>query len=497
MQRSRQAVASSMVESLAKQNRAAMPTTKKHNMKSTTTTHSTRSGNCGINSAVLLITLLGAMATSALADHNANPGVRPPDRRAFGKTYGEWAAAWQQWAFGIRASQSPFLDDTGQFAGVGQSGPVWFLAGNFGGTSVRNITVPAGKSLFFPVVNSFFIRTEPEEPTDVAGIRAILKGFLPPTYSCEIDGRSVVGLVDYYTESPLFDETLFAANLFGLEPGVYGPAMTAGYYLMVRPLRPGAHTIHFSGLHPNGPGEADDFTLDVTYNITVARPFDPRVVPIDSKLRGRDYGDWAADWFVWSSGIPKAENPVFDMTGEFASVGQHGSVWHLAGTFGGPATRTITVPPGKSLFVPLLNQVLNAPEDVPYARDIATLVGVDPATLTDAEAMRLAVNWNMDHATSLSLTVDGVEVQDPWQYRAETDVFPLVLSDIFEDFGYPAGPREVNVGDGYWVLLRPLKAGAHTIRIQSALKYSTADGDPFDFDFSLDVLYNLTVGNQH
>ncbi len=238
-------------------------------MKSIMTTHRARSGNCGIKSAVLLISLLGAMATSALADRNSNPGIRPPEKKTYGKTYGQWAAAWQQWAFSIPADQSPFLDETGASAGAGQSGPVWFLAGNFGGETVRNITVPSGKSLFFPVVNSFFIRTEPEEPTDVAGIRPILLGFLPPTYACEIDGRSVQDLEDYYTESPLFTQRLFADNIFGIAPGKYGPAMTLGYYLMVNPLRPGSHTIHFSGLHPNGPGEDDDFTLDVTYNITV------------------------------------------------------------------------------------------------------------------------------------------------------------------------------------------------------------------------------------
>jgi hypothetical protein len=238
-------------------------------MKSTKTTYSTRSANCGFKSALLLIALLGAMATSALAGRNPNPGIRPPDKTSFARTYGQWAAAWQQWAFSIPAVQSPFLDETGASAAAGQSGPVWFLAGNFGGQTVRNITVPEDKTLFFPVVNAFFIRTEPTEPTDVNGIRAILQGFLPAIYSCEIDGRSVVDLPDYYTESPLFNETLFADNLFGLEPGVYGPAMNIGYYLMVKPLAPGTHTIHFSGFLAGDIPE-HDFSLDVTYNITVA-----------------------------------------------------------------------------------------------------------------------------------------------------------------------------------------------------------------------------------
>jgi hypothetical protein len=244
-------------------------------MKSSSTTHTVRSENSGIKSTVLLLALLAAMTAGALADRNANPGIVPPNKKAYGKTYGQWAAAWQQWAFGIPAAQSPFLDETGEFAGAGQSGPVWFLAGNFGGESVRNITVPPCKALFFPVVNSFFIRTEPTEPTDVAGIRAILQGFLVgASFSCEIDGRSVADLEDYYSESPLFNETLFADNLFGLDPGVYGPAMTLGYYLMIKPLQSGTHTIHFAALLPNGAGEEDDFRLDVTYNITVGREHD-------------------------------------------------------------------------------------------------------------------------------------------------------------------------------------------------------------------------------
>ena len=38
---------------------------------------------------------------------------------------------------------------------VGQSGSVWFLAGIFGGGSAtRTCAVPAGKALYFPVLNS-------------------------------------------------------------------------------------------------------------------------------------------------------------------------------------------------------------------------------------------------------------------------------------------------------------------------------------------------------
>ena len=36
-----------------------------------------------------------------------------------------------------------------------RAGPVWFLAGNLGGSSTRTVTIPAGTALFFPVVNTF------------------------------------------------------------------------------------------------------------------------------------------------------------------------------------------------------------------------------------------------------------------------------------------------------------------------------------------------------
>ena len=67
------------------------------------------------------------------------------------------AAQWWQWALGTPASENPLTDTTGQFAAVNQSpsGRIWFLAGNFGGTTVRTITVPKGAALFFPIVNVF------------------------------------------------------------------------------------------------------------------------------------------------------------------------------------------------------------------------------------------------------------------------------------------------------------------------------------------------------
>ena len=68
-------------------------------------------------------------------------------------TYGEWTARWWQWLYSIPEERNPAADETGANCHEGQSGPVWFLAGTFGGLNERVCTIPAGKSLLFPVVN--------------------------------------------------------------------------------------------------------------------------------------------------------------------------------------------------------------------------------------------------------------------------------------------------------------------------------------------------------
>ena len=59
---------------------------------------------------------------------------------------------WWQWAFSIPSAQNPIADQNGGGCMIGQRGSLWFLAG-FGGTTTRTCSVPAGLTLFFPVIN--------------------------------------------------------------------------------------------------------------------------------------------------------------------------------------------------------------------------------------------------------------------------------------------------------------------------------------------------------
>ena len=79
------------------------------------------------------------------------------------------------------------------------------------------------------------------------------------------------------------------------------------------------------------------------------------VAPMGSLPEGQTYGRWAAQWQEWVVGIPAAENPLTDATGQNCGQRQVDRVWFLAGTSGSdPVVRACDVPADKALFFPLI-----------------------------------------------------------------------------------------------------------------------------------------------
>src|SRR5438105_7459590 len=108
---------------------------------------------------------LGVMLSATVAfgqNGNPNPGVHPPNSKPYGLTYDQWSARWWQWIFSIPSAVNPNLEGTAldpdpttvHDCAQGQSGQVWFLGGRFnsGPTTERACTIPAGRSLLFPVL---------------------------------------------------------------------------------------------------------------------------------------------------------------------------------------------------------------------------------------------------------------------------------------------------------------------------------------------------------
>jgi len=242
---------------------------------------------------IAIVLTLVLVVPSVMAQNSPQipqPKVIATDSAAYGRTYGEWSAAWWQWAFSIPVASHPLFDNGD--CSVGQSGPVWFLGGKFcatgaicSGSATRSCVVPASKALFFPVIN--VEDSAPEEPGfgcgdslppllsgTIAEMRKCDESFIDGTHGLkvDVDGRALLNLKsNFRVQSAQFDITLPSDNLLtaiGEGPfaaGTYSPAVDDGIYVLLPPLSVGSHTLHFQGSFANG------FKESITYNLTVAK----------------------------------------------------------------------------------------------------------------------------------------------------------------------------------------------------------------------------------
>lgn len=229
---------------------------------------------------ILVVVLVLAFVPTILNAQSVGPKVIKPDSITYGKTYGEWSAAWEQWVDSIPLSNHP-LFDRGDCS-VGQSGPVWFLGGKFcanndsscGFTNiVRTCTIPQGKTLYIGVVTSEDSTLEDPTNTQIAGLRAYTAEMidLATDVKLTVDGAAVPDLKERHRVlSPAFSFTLPQDNFLSVlypqafEAGTYFPAVDDGVYVMLSPLTRGQHVIRLSAAFP-----VWDFSFDVTYNLTV------------------------------------------------------------------------------------------------------------------------------------------------------------------------------------------------------------------------------------
>jgi len=202
------------------------------------------------------------------------------------------------------------------------------------------------------------------------------------------------------------------------------------------------------------------------------------IAPIKSNPVGQSYGNWAATWWKWVLGIPLAVNPLMETTGEFCAQGQVGQVWFLAGSIVGTADRSCTVPTGKALFFPLINNFYGA-----FLND-------DPVTRTE-EFVRAAASCTLP--AYISASIDGSPVPNPTEFftdpsGSQSPLFTVQLppGNLFglDEATAPKLQLSPSAEQGYYLFVRPLPPGNHTIRWTAS---GCTSGN------SQDITYHLTV----
>ena len=201
----------------------------------------------------------GAIACAVQAQ-GANELSVSPVEDVDGMSQAEWSRAWWQWAGSFKQSESPVADTTGALCGLKQSGQVWFLAGTYGTRrTVRTCTVPKGKYLFFPLINYVVMPPVGRSVSCMAVMSSAAR--MTEDVSAlvlEVDGVRMENLVAHRQATRgCFDMGALAepkTNVF--------PSAANGYYVMLKPLSPGRHTLNFGGALPSMV-QAVTYTLQV------------------------------------------------------------------------------------------------------------------------------------------------------------------------------------------------------------------------------------------
>lgn len=191
-----------------------------------------------------------------------------------------------------------------------------------------------------------------------------------------------------------------------------------------------------------------------------------QVVQPGQDFSGKSYNELASEWTNWLTVEPIATNPAFDPDGRFCNRNQQGNVWFLASTFGGVVDRTCEIPAGKAIFLSLGGVFVSFAPEFPAADDPCSQMA------TDLEKVRCDVNNDVPVAPGISfeVTLDGEPIGDLFAFRAQSQPGGFTLRvpnpSFLTDLGLAPGDRSTAVADGYFLFLKPLSPGVHTLHLR-------------------------------
>ena len=191
------------------------------------------------------------------------------DEHIYGKNYSEWGGQWWLFLSNFTSTDVPAGDNTGGRCNDKQIDPnMFFLFGTFGNQDkiTRECTVPSSKAILVPVLVSECSDLERKSLDTPENRRnCVYEGTKENVnkLNFSLDGIPLTNVTNYFTEIPL-NVTLKGGNAWGVDPGD-AMAHTGGYYVILKPLSPGKHTIAFDA-DKSGTGA---ITIDLEYNLNV------------------------------------------------------------------------------------------------------------------------------------------------------------------------------------------------------------------------------------
>lgn len=217
-----------------------------------------------------------AAAPAAAADRSLRPAfwhVFPAESEPYGRSYPEWLAEWLQYYYTMPDPVDPG-EASGKYCMAAQRGPVWLPLNS---TGEIHCTIPADRAVVMGVAQINF--NAPGLCGQVGSLSArelreqLAPLFDPAVVSISIDGAVVPNVAHRFRiKSPVFSLALPADNIVNqacggagsIPAGVYSPAVGDGVFVIVPPLRAGAHVVQVHYENPAlGVNQDSTFRFDV------------------------------------------------------------------------------------------------------------------------------------------------------------------------------------------------------------------------------------------
>lgn len=189
---------------------------------------------------------------------------------------------------------------------------------------------------------------------------------------------------------------------------------------------------------------------------------DDRWVPADGVVADVAQGQWSSRWWQWAANFD-GKPPYQDRDGTRCAMHQDGPVWFLAGTDGSfDAVRSCTIPADRHVFVPLITWFVAAGD------------AGETEALSCTQKQQRAANF-ADHVYTGLVLLDGRPIGQFQRMRAAGETCFTLTSD------HPAVAT-----DGYWLMLKPLPPGQHTLAVAAAYREGPRQSMQ-NFQYTLEV----------
>ena len=173
---------------------------------------------------------------------------------------------------------------------------------------------------------------------------------------------------------------------------------------------------------------------------------------------GLTYTQWISEWIKDVPGN-SCDNQVNSV--EFATLDSSSHVNFLISSTGMTCYRNVTIPSGTAILFPLVISIKTYPCPMEHEPDPEQSV---------EDFLKINAAKYIDNVKSLSITLDDMPYRKTYQYRFVTPSFEIfnnhMLGNCF-DACILANQAQHAVADGYWIMLKPLEPGEHTLTFKA------------------------------